>query len=293
MARHRTAIPPFITPLLRRHPWAALLLAAVGGLWYANEWLYARPAMSYGGVPAAVDWQPAHWTHILRDEAMLIGWSDLRGTPLWVIYRLHPVAADARHYRRPPRFERDWRVLNAIGHDDYDGSGYDHGHLAPNYAISRLYGPQAQAETFLMSNVAPQRPRLNQKLWQRLEEVEIDVFAPRYGDLWVITGPIFDNDVERLRHSWRVEVPDAFYKIYVRPPQQAGEPPQVLAFIMPQQVRGNEPLDRYLASIDEIEARTGFDFLPQLEAATQRQVEASITPTAWNLAAVARLPPRY
>jgi hypothetical protein len=36
------------------------------------------------------------------------------------------------------------------------------------------YGPKAQLETFLMSNVVPQRPNLNQKMWEQLEEIEID-----------------------------------------------------------------------------------------------------------------------
>lgn len=277
--------------LLARHPLLLLVILILALIDYGHEVFYARPALSYLGLPEAQAWQAPTWTRVLRNEGFLVGYSDLRGNPLWVTYRLQAIPPDARHYRRPQRFERDWRALNSIGHDDYSGSGYDRGHLAPNYAISRLYGPEAQAASFRMTNITPQRPRLNQKLWQRLEEVEIDVFAPREGELWVITGPIFDNHIERLPGSARVEIPDAFYKIFAAP--GADGTPRLLAFIMPQSVRGDEPLDQYLASVDEVEARTGLDFFPQLDSTIAQRIEGIIAPQSWQLDEVARRPARY
>jgi len=293
MPRRRSlAVNKTLIALLVRHPLLVLLLFILAAASYGYEVLYARPAMSYLGLPEAQQWQPITWTRVLRNEGFLVGYSDLRGNPLWVIYRLEAIPADARHYRRPQRFERDWRTLNSIGHDDYSGSGFDRGHLAPNYAISRLYGPQAQAATFRMTNITPQRPRLNQKLWQRLEEVEIDVFAPREGELWVITGPIFDRHIERLTSSARVDIPDAFYKIYLVPAHN-GTTPRALAFIMPQGVRGDEPLDSYVVSVDEVEARSGFDFFTELDDATETRIEAEVAPGTWRLHEVANLPSRY
>lgn len=294
MARRRTTIR--IVPLLfllRRHPLVLLLAALLAAGWYGYEVLHARPALAWHGVPQAQAWQPSTWTRVLRNDAFLVGWSDLRGNPLWVKYKLSPVPAGAPRLRRPPRFERDWRALNSIGHDDYSGSGYDRGHLAPNYAISRLYGAQAQLQTFLMTNITPQRPNLNQKVWQRLEEAEIDVFAPRYAELWVITGPVFDADIQRLPSSKRVEVPDAFFKILAAPQGGPDGEPKLLAFVVPQTVRGNEPLDRFVTSVDHVEELTGFDFFPHMEAELQARLEAAIDPGAWRLEEIARRPGRY
>jgi endonuclease G len=249
--------------------------------------------MAWQGIPTAMDWRALTWTRVLRNDAFLVGWSDLRGNPLWVEYRLQPIPADAPFHRRPERFTRDWRALNSLGHDDYSGSGYDRGHLAPNYAISRLYGPTAQQQTFLMTNITPQRPRLNQKVWQRLEEVEIDFFAPRYGELWVITGPVFDQDIQRLPSTNRVEVPDAFFKILAAPHGGPGGEAKLLAFVVPQTVKGNEPLDRFVTSVDHIEELTGFDFFPQMAPALQARLEAAVDPAAWRLGDVARRPGRY
>lgn len=267
----------------------AMLIAAA---LYAYENLHARPTMAWHGVPLAQAWQPITWTRVLRNAAFLVGWSDLRGNPLWVQYRLQPLPPGAPLHRRPQRFERDWRALNSIGHDDYSGSGYDRGHLAPNYAISRLYGVQAQWQTFLMTNITPQRRALNQKVWQRLEEVEIDFFTPHHKELWVITGPVFDADIQRLPSTRRVEVPDAFFKIYAAP-GHGDAPPHLLAFVVPQAVQGNEPLDRFVTSVDHVEELTGFDFFPEMDPARQARLEAAIEPSAWRLEEVARRPGRY
>lgn len=276
-------------PVTRLLILAALLLAAAV---YAYESLHARPAMAWQGVPTAMDWRALTWTRVLRNDAFLVGWSDLRGNPLWVKYRLTPIPAYAPRLRRPERFSRDWRALNPVDHGDYSGSGYDRGHLAPNYAISRLYGAAAQQQTFLMTNITPQTRALNQKLWQRLEEVEIDFFAPRHEKLWVIAGPVFDKNIERLSGTPRVEVPDAFFKIYAAP-GRGDAPPRLLAFVVPQAVHGNEPLDRFVTSVDHVEELTGFDFFPEMDPALQARLEAAVEPSAWRLEEVARRPGRY
>jgi endonuclease G len=69
--------------------------------------------------------------------------------------------------------------------------------------------------------------------------------------------------------------------------------PRALAFVMPQDVAGNEPLDRYLVSIDEVEARTGLDFFPQLPGPIEYRLESSVKTAGWQLSQVARLPSRY
>lgn len=266
-----------------------LLVALIGGAWYFYEVEVARPQMAWMGIPRAVDrTNPNGWTRVFRNHGFMLGYSDLRGNPLWVIYALTPPAVDAPHLKRPSHFRVDWRSFNRIAHEDYGGSGFDRGHLAPSHGIGLVYGEQGQADSFLMTNVTPQKPDLNQKLWERLEEVELDHFAKQFGKIWVVTGPIFDPPLERLRSAWRVEVPDACYKIIIAPDSR-----QALAFIMPQTVRGNEPLDHYVTSIDAVEKRTGLDFFHQLDDAAENKLEAQVDPAPWRLNELARLPARY
>ena len=62
---------------------------------------------------------------------------------------------------------------------------------------------------------------------------------------------------------------------------------------MPQQVQGNEPLDRFIVSVDEVEHRSGFNFFHELEDILEEKLESTIDSGAWNLKAVSQLPARY
>ncbi|MCF7986412.1 MAG: DNA/RNA non-specific endonuclease [Methylovulum sp.] len=277
--------------LVWRHPKPFLLLLMLGAGDYAYELKIARPNLLYQGAPQASR-HVTSWFRIFRNHGFILGYSDLRGNPLWVEYRLSPVSDNTQSLKRPSRFSTDWRGINRVSHNSYQNSGYDRGHLAPNYAISHLYGKSGQADSFLMTNISPQKPNLNQKLWQRLEEVEINYFAKTFGKVWVITGPVFTGSTERLNSDWLVEIPDAFYKIYLTESTPVAKP-LALAFLVPQTVTGKEPLTQFVTTIDTIEAQTGLDFIADLEDATESVLEASNDTQAWHLQSVSRLPSRY
>ncbi len=223
---------------------------------------------------------------MLNNPGFVVGYSEFRRNPLWVSYRLSAPTVGLR--ARPREFRADWRTLARVGAADFRHSGFDRGHLAPNYAIARMHGREAQLASFLMSNITPQSRRLNQKLWQRLEELEFDVFAPRYGQLWVTAGPIFDADRRWLKSG--VEIPDAFFRVWLT---EIEGRPQVLAFLTPQQVRGTEPLTDFVVSVDEIERRAGLDLFHRLGDDIEAELEAAINAPFWDLARYAEHPPRY
>lgn len=278
--------------LCKKDPMFAGIAIILSAGWYSYEVQIARPNLTFQGIPQSTNWQhPYQWFRTLRNDAFILGYSDLRGNPLWVSYKLKAVNPESKRLSRPRRFSKDWRSINPVSHDDYLRSGYDRGHMAPNYAISRLYGKQAQLETFLMSNITPQKPKLNQKLWQRLEHAEITFFTQLGKELWVYTGPVFKGKTQRLKNTWNVEIPDAFYKIYALP--KATGKPKLLAFLIPQKVKGNEPLTRFLTTVDTIEDLTGLDFFSDLDDKIENQLESKIESKSWKLQKVARLPSRY
>ncbi|MGI2325613.1 MULTISPECIES: DNA/RNA non-specific endonuclease [Methylococcus] len=265
------------------------MIAAAAG--YAYEVFLARPRMAYLGVPRATDWKrPQTWTHVLRNHGFMLGYSELRGNPLWVIFTLRPVSHGGETHPRPRHFRTDWRNLTRVSPDDYTRSGYDRGHMAPNHAMDLLFGRPGQLDSFLMTNVVPQKPELNRKLWERLEEAELDHFTRLFDPVWVVTGPLFDARTERLKSAFRVEIPDAFFRIYAAP--TASGAPRLLAFIVPQDAPANAPLDRFLASVDTVEALSGLDFFHELEDAAEADLEAEIASQPWGLQELARLPGR-
>ncbi len=94
--------------------------------------------------------------------------------------------------------------------------------------------------------------------------------------VWVITGPVFDQRIERLASG--VEIPDAFYRIIL---DEENGTPRVLAFIAPQTVTGSEPLAKFLVSVREIERQTGLDFYPELPKETQDRMEVLKAERLW------------
>ncbi|AHJ11845.1 DNA/RNA non-specific endonuclease [Sulfurospirillum multivorans] len=261
-----------------KYPKAFLVAFLLGGLSYSYEVFIARDTMSFQGIPTAAT-QNASYTRIFRNRAYMVGYSDLKGNPLWVVYQLTLAKENAPHLKRPDGFHADWRNVGLITSSDYTNSGYDRGHMAPNHAISILYGKEAQYETFLMTNITPQKPSLNQKLWQQLEEKELEMFAPKFKALWIYTGPLFDAKVTRLKSSYFVEIPDAFYKMYVGIEEDGTL--RALAFILPQNAKATDRLEKYAVSIDEVERRSGFDFLHELEDEIEEALEKKVDVKAW------------
>ncbi len=267
----------FLT-LLIKYPKLLLIALLLGGLSYTYELFVARDTMVFQGIPKATRDGLQTFIRIFRNDAFMVGYSDIRGNPLWVVYKLSAPKA-SQPLKRPENFTSDWRNFGVIGTSDYTNSGYDRGHMAPNRAIAQLYGKKAQEETFLMTNITPQKPSLNQKLWQRLESLEFEVFTQKFKSVWVYTGPLFNTNVKRLKSSYWVEIPDAFYKIYVG--IQADGSLKTLAFVIPQNAKANTPLEKFIVSIDTVEKSSGFDFLHTLEDGIENELEKQTQKEGW------------
>lgn len=230
------------------------------------------PAIVYGGLPKSE--KPIQ---TLNNTGFTVGYSNVRKSPVWVAYRVDAMGASQLAGKRPSRFTRDLRVEDSAVHSDYTNSGFDRGHLAPNFAIATRYGSKAQKQTFLMTNVCPQLPTLNQQVWKKLEMKIAKKYAPAFEKVWVITGPIFDEDKVTLKHG--IEVPDEFYKIVIDEVNDGGI--RALAFIFPQEVGADDPLEGFLTSIDNIESKTKLDFLSNLKDSVEDDLEKNQAIELW------------
>lgn len=224
----------------------------------------------YGGPPGVGQ----NSVRVLVNTGYVAGYSDALGNPLWVAYRMTDI--DLKDSPpRPDEFRADTRTTARIDPAVYNRSNYDRGHLAPNYAIATRYGVRAQEETFLMSNITPQKHGLNAGLWKSLEQKIATNYPGRFGEVWVIAGPVFGSRPPRLRQ--RVAVPEAFYMIMV---DESDGRVRTQAFLFPQEP-GDGGLERYLATIDEVEQRTGLDFLAALPDDAEQALEAKPASRVW------------
>ena len=89
---------------------------------------------------------------------------------------------------------------------DYARSGFDRGHMAPS---GDMPDEDAQQESFSLANMVPQAPKLNRRIWEGIESA-VRKLAEREGDIYVVTGPIFQG-VE-LQRVGNVIVPSHTFK---------------------------------------------------------------------------------
>lgn len=214
---------------------------------------------------------------VLRNIGYTVGYDNALPGPRWASYRVFP-NRDAR-LERPAAFRTDKRTTALVTTHEFTRSGYDRGHMAPNYAISVCYGEEAQKETFLLSNIQPQLHALNAGLWKDLELRVAKRYVERYGEVWVQVGPVVAEPP--AKKIGRLPVPDAFWMV-ISEYEQPEHGLRAIAYLVPhEEVWRDKELTRYVVSIRRIEALTGLDFFPQLPRATQDRLESAPAPRAW------------
>lgn len=166
---------------------------------------------------------------------------------------------------------------------------YDRGHMCAKFIAWRL-GPNADWNTHTMLNAVPQRHDFNAGIWLDMEEKTAE-WADKYGQVWVITGPIFKNFKprktigEQTKGELLVAIPDGLFKIVIKNSEAPGEI-DVLAFYYPQTGRGfkKKPYDheKRMVSIDWIEKRSNLDFLTTLDDEYEKDIERKKTRPMWE-----------
>lgn len=229
------------------------------------------------GLPQNLD--PNRSITVLTNHGYLVGYCEALKNPIWVAYRIGKTK-NPLDSARANQFLTDTRTTSRVSDEDYRGSGFDRGHMAPNFAIETNYGKLAQLETFLMTNISPQTAKLNRSIWRKLEHKVATKYAQDLSDIWVITGPIFDDDPPAM-HSG-VSIPHSFYKIVVNKYGIRDSGIETLAFIFPQEVDNQKPLDDYLVSIDEIEELIDLNFFALFGKRKQKNMESSAATSIWS-----------
>jgi endonuclease G, mitochondrial len=194
----------------------------------------------------------------------------------WVVYIL--TAAHLKgNFPRNGNFRSDPAVKTfSASLDDYRGSGYDRGHMAP--AADMKWSKKAMSESFYLSNMSPQKHEFNAGIWEILEN-QVRDWVKENGEVAVVTGPVLKANLERMGKS-RVAIPKYFYKVvldYTKPEYKA------IAFVLPNEA-ASSPLYNYVVTVDSVEHLTGIDFFPVLPDSLENSLEAGVNPALWHLA---------
>ncbi|WP_235879981.1 DNA/RNA non-specific endonuclease [Polyangium aurulentum] len=221
------------------------------------------------------------------DDRMLVrsqyalSYNPTRNVANWVSWQL-----EAKWFGDVPRFKGKFMEdpelpagLYRVKHDDYTGSGFDRGHMVRSEERTRT--AEDNKATFFTTNILPQTHDLNAGPWLRLEE-HCEERARRQGrQLFVMAGGVLargKKSMKTIGHD--VAVPDTYWKIVIEldPGQGAGNvgaDTPVIAVLMPNDTGIiGEGWEKYRTSVDEIEKRTGYDFLTAVDKGVQEQIEA-------------------
>ncbi|AKC70157.2 endonuclease [Pandoraea oxalativorans] len=184
--------------------------------------------------------------------------SGVTRTPLWSAEHLTRAGlSDARRISRVNNFHAESQLPASERAElrDYVRSGYDRGHMAPS---ADMPDPQAQSESFSLSNMVPQNSENNRYLWAGIES-SVRKLAQDRGELFVITGPLFKGKTI-TQVGDRVMVPTQLFKVVYDPKRkQAG------AYLVANEATG----DYSVVSVAELEKLAGIDFFPGMPASVK------------------------
>lgn len=246
------------------------------------------------GNPSGASPDPASRDNLLMVKPQFaLSYNDRRGTPNWVAWRLR--AADLGDAPRKPQFDPDATLpagFYRVSHRDYTASGFDRGHLCPH---SDRDATEADAfATFVMTNVVPQAPNVNQQAWASLENYCRSLVQRRDTTVYIIAGVEGIGGVgskgpaETLAHG-KVTVPQWCWKVIVVDERSVSSPTElsagdrVIAVRMPNdESKVDLAWAPFRVSVAEVERATGYRFFdavpPEVAEAWRKKTDTTFIP---------------
>lgn len=225
------------------------------------------------GMPAA--------DQILFNRHYVLGYSYYFRQAKW---GLEIIDGDNTGIERSDNFRSDYRIPKIFRADleDYAKSGLDRGHLiaSANQRASEIQN----SETFLLSNMSPQRPQFNRQIWKKLEEeVRRLNNIKKILETYVISGPIFhfDKPVEYIGegdgNEVAVPIPNAYFKSILTEDNRGRL--KMWSFVLPNE-QSDEPLENYRVATTKIEQYAGIQLWDRL-VGTKIQTEKKKIRSMW------------
>ncbi len=226
------------------------------------------------GNPSNAGLEPNNY--LIEKPQYVLSYNRERGTANWVAWQLNQSwlgkVERQDDFRPDATLPEDWYQVRP---NDYRGSGYDRGHLTPS--ADRTDTIEDNSATFLMTNIVPQTPNNNRGAWRELEEYcrelveegkELYIIAGVYGEREKI-GP--DRQITVPTYTWKV--------IVVLDEPGAGlnnisENTRIIAVDVTNRVNTSSDWENYQVSVDQLEAKTGYDFLNRVPVSIQDVIES-------------------
>ncbi|HAV76235.1 MAG TPA: DNA/RNA endonuclease G [Anaerolineae bacterium] len=202
------------------------------------------------GMPAA--------DQIVVNRHYTIGYSYYFRQAKWALEIVDPDKTDVERF---DNFRPDLRIPELFRADlaDYEGSGFDRGHLV---ASANQFETEIQnSETFLLSNMSPQTPFFNRGIWKQLEAAVRKLDDQKsILETYVICGPIFNFDVPvvtivpKKNKGVSLPIPHAYFKSVLTEDDKGKL--HMWSFMIPNEAT-DKPLEEFLTTTKKIERYSG------------------------------------
>jgi DNA/RNA endonuclease G (NUC1) len=136
---------------------------------------------------------------------------------------------------------------HAVVLNDYKGSCFDRGHQVPS--ADRTSSVENNEMTFVLSNMVPQTHYLNRVIWRNFENYARSLVNKQNKKVYVIAGPIYDEDYGRIGVNHDIPVPSKNFKVLIvmdknQSINDANANTQVIAVVMPNKLKsGKKPFE--------------------------------------------------
>ena len=198
----------------------------------------------------------------------------------WVMHIILPAiatgnASRSNDFREDPlvtsgsSIEKDYflKELKADGTYEYDGFGYDRGHLAPSADFR--WSEKALSESYFYSNMSPQLGDFNRLKWAELENWMREYVTKHNTSLIIVTAPVLNSSLPKLERGVNdISIPNYFVKVALDVKNERG-----VGFILPHKKIKN-PLESFMVSIDSIEQILGYDLFSKLDDKLENAIES-------------------
>jgi endonuclease G, mitochondrial len=225
--------------------------------------------------------------YLMQKAQFALAYTSSRGTARWVAWHLSTAWKGTAE--RCDCFGPDWSLPSAFYQTNtwnYTNTGFDRGHMCPS--DDRDGSDVDNAVTFLMTNIMPQAPQLNQGIWAELEDYarslafdgnELYIFSGGYGS----GGTGSQGGTTTTIAGGAITVPARYWKVLVVLPvgsndlSRVSTSTRVIAIDLPNtQAASALPWGSYRTSVDALESSTGLDFLSLVPASVQEAVEGVV-----------------
>ncbi|MEG4968667.1 DNA/RNA non-specific endonuclease [Microcoleus sp. B6-A1] len=235
--------------------------------------LLGNPSNAVPSVASNID------NYLMVKPQFVLSYNSKTKTANWVSWQLNKSwigAADRQDNFRPDDSLPDtWYKVRP---NDYMGSGYDRGHIAPS--ADRTRTEVDNSSTFLMTNMMPQVPEVNRGVWGDLEEYCREL-VQQGKELYIVAGPVGRKG--SIGRKEKIAVPARNWKVIVvldRPGlgmQGIDANTRTIAVMMPNDasVKG-KGWKSFRVSVARIEKETRLNFLSNVPPQIQEVIESKV-----------------